>query len=68
MNCSPPEVAAADYFWNKMSPGGLILLDDYAYRGYEPQKHAMDKFAQEKGVGIASLPTGQGLIQKPPER
>ena len=45
-----------------------MLLDDYAYHGFEPQKHSMDEVAKEKNVMIASLPTGQGLIIKPPDR
>jgi Macrocin-O-methyltransferase (TylF) len=68
MNCSPPEVAAMNFFWDRLLPGAVILLDDYAYRGYELQKYALDSFAREKHVMIASLPTGQGLLIKPPER
>lgn len=66
MNCSPPEVAAINFFWDRLVPGAVVLLDDYAYRGFESQKHAMDAFAREKNVMIASLPTGQGLLLKPP--
>ena len=65
MNCAPPEVAAFNYFWDKVVPGGFVLFDDYAYKGYEVQKQAMDEVAQSKGVSILSLPTGQGLIVKP---
>jgi len=43
----------------------VVLLDDYAYYGYFSQKLAMDQFAQEKGIKILSLPTGQGLVLKP---
>ncbi|QYK53603.1 MAG: class I SAM-dependent methyltransferase [Fimbriimonadaceae bacterium] len=65
MNCAPPEVAAFEYFWPKLVPGGVVLLDDYAYRGYESQKAAMDRCAMAVGVRILSLPTGQGLMIKP---
>lgn len=65
MNCSPPEVAAAEFLWDRMVPGGVILLDDYAYSGYRSQKLAMDAFAKSKAVQVLSLPTGQGLIIKP---
>ena len=64
MNSAPPEVAAFDRLWEFLVPGAVILLDDYAYRGYEDQKLAMDAAAAAKGIGIASLPTGQGLIVK----
>lgn len=65
MNCSPPEVAAAEFLWDRLVPGGVILLDDYAYAGYRSQKLAMDVFARSKAVQVLSLPTGQGLIIKP---
>lgn len=65
MNCAPPEVAAFDHFWERLSPGAFVLLDDYAYKGFESQKHAMDAAAAAKRVAIASLPTGQGLLIKP---
>jgi hypothetical protein len=66
MNCAPPEVAAFEYFWEKLVPGAMVLLDDYAYVGYESQKTAMDAVAEKREVRILSLPTGQGLIVKPP--
>jgi hypothetical protein len=67
MNCAPPEVAALSFFWDRLVPGAVVLLDDYAHRGYESQKHALDAFADQKQVMIASLPTGQGLLIKPPD-
>jgi SAM-dependent methyltransferase len=65
MNCAPPEVAAAEFVWPRMPPGGIILLDDYAYAGYRSQKLAMDTFARGKCISILSLPTGQGLMIRP---
>jgi len=64
MNCAPPEIASIDYLWNSLVKGAIVLLDDYAYNGYHHQKKAMDEFAKNKGISIASLPTGQGLIIK----
>ena len=66
MNCAPPEVAAFEYFWGKLVPGAMVLLDDYAYIGYESQKEAMDALAEGRELRILSLPTGQGLLVKPP--
>ncbi len=66
MNCSPPEVAALNYFWDSLVPGAIVLLDDYGFLEHIAQKHAMDALAKEKNVMIASLPTGQGLLIKPP--
>jgi O-methyltransferase len=65
MNLAVPEVAAIEYFWEKMVPGGLILFDDYGWLAYIEQKKALDAFAASKGVKILTLPTGQGLLIKP---
>ncbi|MDR0769917.1 MAG: TylF/MycF family methyltransferase [Burkholderiales bacterium] len=64
MNNSLPEVAAISTLWGKMERGGIVLLDDYAYYGFQLQKEGMDQWASENDVPIASLPTGQGLIIK----
>jgi hypothetical protein len=65
MNCAPPEVAALRYFWPRLTPGAFVLLDDYAQRGRDEQRLAMDALAAELGVPICAMPTGQGLLIKP---
>jgi hypothetical protein len=64
MNCAYPERAAIEFFWDRLSPGAMVLLDDYAYAGYEEQARAMDEAAKALKMEILSLPTGQGLIIK----
>jgi hypothetical protein len=64
LNNSGPEVAAMEFFWDRLVPGAMALLDDYAYRGYQASKDGMDAFAARKNVNILSLPTGQGLLIK----
>jgi hypothetical protein len=64
MNCAYPERAALEYFWDRLSPGAFVLLDDYAYRGFENQTNAIDALARSLGFSVLSLPTGQGLIVK----
>lgn len=65
LNCSLPEVAAAEALWDRLAPGAFVLLDDYAYGGRRSQKLAMDSFASRHEVSVLALPTGQGLIIKP---
>jgi O-methyltransferase len=66
MNCIQPEVEALNYFWDKLVPGAIIILDDYGYGNLtNEQKLAHDTFAKSKGVEVLSLPTCQGLIIKP---
>ena len=64
MNCAYPERAALEYFWDRLSPGAFVLLDDYAYHGFESQAEAIDAVARSLGFDVLSLPTGQGLIMK----
>lgn len=65
MNCAFPELAAAEYFWDRLTSGAVMVLDDYGWTGHEQQKAAFDQFAQQRGVQVLALPTGQGLIFKP---
>jgi hypothetical protein len=64
MNCAFPERTALEFFWDRLSPGAVVLLDDYAYHGHECQRDSIDAVARERGTEILSLPTGQGVIIK----
>jgi hypothetical protein len=65
MNVAEPEWAALEHFWDKLSPGAPVLLDDYAWANFPAQKAAHDAFARAHNVSILTLPTGQGLLLKP---
>jgi hypothetical protein len=67
MNCAYPERAAFEYFWPRLSIGGMVLLDDYASYGYEASARAIVKAAELRGTEVLSLPTGQGLVLKTSE-
>jgi O-methyltransferase len=65
MNNATPEIAAAEYYWDRLVSGAIMILDDYAWRTHPVQKREFDKFADRKGVQVLSMPTGQGFILKP---
>jgi O-methyltransferase len=69
LNVAAPERAAAEFFWDRIVPGGIILSDDYGHSrkgvGYYGQKLAFDEFARSKGLSVLTIPTGHGLIIKP---
>jgi hypothetical protein len=66
MNCVAPEVAALEFFWDKLVSGAVVVLDDYGYLNqHDEQRKAHDLFAQSKKVEILVLPTCQGLMLKP---
>jgi hypothetical protein len=62
MNCALPERAAFEYFCERLSPGAVVLFDDYAYYGHDGQREAIDSAARARGAAVLSLPTGQGII------
>lgn len=62
LNCAAPELAALEYCWSRIPPGGVVLMDDYAHHGNAAQKHAIDAWALRAGIPVLALPTGQGLI------
>ena len=64
MNIAAPEKAVIEYFWPKLVTGAVVILDDYAWQGYEEQKQVMDGFARSVGTEVLTLPTGQGLLVK----
>lgn len=65
MNAAPPEAAAAEFFWGRLTSGAVVVLDDYGWAPHLAQKHALDEFAARHGVQVLPLPTGQGLLFKP---
>jgi O-methyltransferase len=64
MNHPDPEVGALKAILPKLSKGGAVILDDYGWWGYSPQKIALDPIIKENGLSVLELPTGQGLILK----
>lgn len=64
MNHPAPEVFGIRHLWPLMPKGAVMLLDDYAYSGFEAQYQADNELAKELGFDILSTPTGQGIVIK----
>ncbi|WP_395750199.1 TylF/MycF/NovP-related O-methyltransferase [Prosthecobacter sp.] len=64
MNSAKADVAAFEFFWPKLAPCAVVLIDDYAYSGFEKTYSSFNDIAQQYGVPILSLPTGQGIMLK----
>jgi len=65
MNNAEPEMASLSAVLPRLQSGGVVLLDDYGCWGYSAQKIGLDPIAENHGLEILELPTGQGLILKP---
>ena len=66
LNNAPSEMKVINRVWDQIVPGGIILLDDYGWTGYEPQYEAWNEFCRRVDHPVLTLPTGQGLIVKAP--
>jgi O-methyltransferase len=64
MNSVAPEVAALELLFDRISPGGMVIFDDYGWVLHKKQKDAEDRFMAARGQEILELPTGQGLLIK----
>ena len=62
MNSAASEIAALEHLYDRLSPGAIIVLDDYGWTGYAAQKQAEDAFFAARGQRVLELPTGQGLV------
>ena len=48
-----------------MAHGSLILLDDFANRGFEQSFKMHTNFFEDKGLSILTTPAGQGIVLIP---
>ena len=65
MNEVTGELAALDVLFDRMVPGGVLILDDYEWAGiYRKQKEAEDAWFEARSYRVMPLPTGQGLVYK----
>ncbi len=64
LNSSKADAAALDALFGRISPGGVIVLNDYGRAQYRAQRAAADEFMQKEGYRVLEIPTGQGLMIK----
>jgi hypothetical protein len=65
LNNAEGEIAALEYLFDRIVPGGMVVLDDYEWAGvYRRQKAAEDPWFERRGYRVMPLPTGQGLLIK----
>lgn len=64
LNDADAELGALELLFDRLSPGGTLVLDDYGWNTYASQKQAEDPFFEARGYQVLELPTGQGLVIK----
>lgn len=65
LNSAEYEIAVLDHLFDRVVPGGIVILDDYEWAGiYRPQKAGEDGWFDRRQYKVFPLPTGQGLVLK----
>lgn len=64
LNQAPAEIATLDALFDRVVPGGMIILDDYEMFYYRAQKFAEDDWFGVRGYKVFPLPTSQGFVIK----
>jgi O-methyltransferase len=64
LNAAEPEVQSLRMLWDRLVPGGIVLLDDFGSPEFIDSNKAMRELSLELQFEILGLPTGQGLIIK----
>jgi hypothetical protein len=68
MHAAKAEIEALDALYDRVVPGGMILLDDFGRTDHIEQHLAEQAWAASRQIAICELPTGQGLLVKPGKR
>ena len=64
LNNAEGEIAALEQLFDRVVPGGTIILDDYEWSAYRNQKREEDQWFQQRDYRVIPLPTGQGMVIK----
>jgi O-methyltransferase len=64
LNSPTAEGACYERLFDRVVPGGAIVLDDYGWKIFRKQKDVADAFFAARNLQVLELPTGQGLVIK----
>ena len=64
MNSEEAEILALEALFDRVVPGGVVVLDDYGWQCNIRQTVAESAFMKKRDHMILELPTGQGVILK----
>ena len=60
-----PTLGALEYFYDRLSPGGVIVNDDYYSTSFPGGGKAWKQFCDQRQIEFWALDTGQALLFKP---
>ena len=64
LNAPEVEIECLKSLWDQILPGGIILIDDFAYNGYDYTHKLFSDLCLRLGVSILTTAYGPGIIIK----
>ena len=64
LNNAEAEIGALEVLFDRIVPGGILILDDYGWQAYHRQLVAEKAWFKARGYEILEMPTGQGMVIK----
>lgn len=64
MNSEKAEMLALERLFDRVTPGGMIVFDDFGWTSNINQMKAELAFMNQRGHPVLELPTGQGVVIK----
>jgi O-methyltransferase len=64
MNAAAAEIGALEFLFDRVTPGGFLIFDDFGHALHHAQFEAETAWMASRGYFILELPTGQGLVIK----
>lgn len=62
MNDAEAEIGALEVLFERVVPGGVVILDDFGWISYRRQQNAEIAWFAERGYPVLELATGQGMV------
>jgi hypothetical protein len=64
LNATAPTLVALEYAYPRLTPGAIVVFDDYGSSRYDEQRLGIDEFFAGRPEDVVALPTGQALAIK----
>ena len=64
VNSAKTTLEILEFFYPRLTSGGIILFDDYGWTSYNETRKIVDKFLNDKDGVLFTSPTGQAIFYK----
>ena len=62
LNASAPTAHVLEHVFPLMTPGGVVVFDDYGQERYADQRAVVEDYFASRPEEVVALPTGQGFV------